>query len=149
MEKRPIAIGPRFASVYSAWNRAREVAFVSRIVAEKLALNVAAEDAYLVGFAHGLGKLPEILEWDWISQIGHDSDLAGLRIAEAWHLPHCIAEYFSDRIAGKSQTQWTIIVDFALELLEGRPSASRRDEFVSLPFVPPQRYRQVASQRSA
>lgn len=149
MEKRSIATGPGFASVYSAWNRAREVAFISRIVAEKLALDVAAEDAYLVGFAHGIGKLPEILKWDWINQIGHDSDLAGLRIAEAWHLPHCIAEYFSDRIAGKSQTQWTMIVDLALELLEGRPSAARRDEFISLPFAPPERYPHVASQRPA
>jgi hypothetical protein len=149
LEKRPVATGPRFASVYTAWNRAREVAFVSRSVAEKLSLNVTAEDAYLVGFAHGIGELPEILNWDWISQFGHDSDLAGLRIAEAWHLPHCIVEYFLDRMAGKSQTQWTMIVDFALELLEGRPTAPRRNEFISLPFAAPHRYPQVASLRPA
>jgi hypothetical protein len=122
------------ASVYSAWDRAREIAVTSRFVAEKLALNVASEDAYLVGLAHGIGNLPEILEWDWIRQFGGNSDLAGLRIAEAWCLPQCIVAYFLDRVAGETQTQWTMIVDHALELLESRPSALLRDEFIQLPF---------------
>jgi hypothetical protein len=149
MAKCPIARGPLFTSVYSAWERARETAFIARFVAEKLALNVSAEDAYLVGLAHGIGNLPKILEWGLISQIGDDSDLAGLRIVEAWHLPHCIAEYFLGRMAGKSQTQWTMIVDCALELLEGRPSAWLRDESISLPFTPSERYPHAASQRPA
>jgi hypothetical protein len=122
------------ASVYSAWDRARKIAVTSRFVAEKLALNVAPEDAYLVGLAHGIGNLPEILEWDWIGQFGGNSDLAGLRIAEAWRLPQCIVEYFLDRMAGKTQTQWTTIVDHALELYESRPSALPRDEFIELPL---------------
>jgi hypothetical protein len=126
------------ASVYSAWDRAREIAVTSRSVAETLALNVASEDAYLVGLAHGIGNLPEILEWDWISQIGDNSDLAGLRISEAWYLPHCIVEYFLDRVAGKKQTQWTTIVDHALEQLESRPSALLRDEFIAHPLRPVQ-----------
>ena len=91
------------ASIYSAWDRAREIAVTSRFVAEKLDLNVAPEDAYLVGLAHGIGNLPEILEWNWIRQFGGDSDLAGLRIAEAWYLPQCIVEYFLDRMAGETQ----------------------------------------------
>jgi hypothetical protein len=130
MAKCPITRSARFASVYSAWDRARGIAVISRSVAETLALNVASEDAYLVGLAHGIGTLPEILEWGWISQSGDDSDLAGLRIADAWHLPHCIVEYFVDRVAGETQTQWTTIVDHALELLESRPYALLRDEFI-------------------
>jgi hypothetical protein len=123
------------AFVYSAWERAREIAVNSRFVAEELALNVASEDAYLVGLAHCIGNLPQILEWNCMRQFGGDSDLAGLRMAEAWHLPRCIVEYFLDRMAGKTQTQWTTIVDHALELLESRPSASPRDEFISLPLL--------------
>jgi hypothetical protein len=141
----PITRSSRFAPVYSAWNRAREIAMISRFVAEKLALDIASEDAYLVGLAHGIGNLPEILEWDWIGQIGGNSDLAGLRIAEAWCLPHCIVDYFLDRVAGKTQTQWTMIVDRALELLESRPYVSIRDEFISHPFAPSERYQPVAS----
>jgi hypothetical protein len=145
----PIARGPRFTSVYSAWTRARETAIISRFVAEKLGLNVAAEDAYLVGLARGIGNLPATLEWDWTSQIGNDSDLAALRIVEAWHLPRCIAEYFLDRMAGKSQTRWTVIVDCAMELLEGRPSPWLHDDFRSLPFAPSGRSRHVAAQPPA
>jgi HD-like signal output (HDOD) protein len=141
----PITRSARFAPVYSAWNRARDIATISRFVAEKLALNVASEDAYLVGLAHGIGNLPEILDWDWISQFGGNSDLAGLRIAEAWRLPHCIVEYFLDRMAGKEQSQWITIVDRALELSESRPAASLRDELISLPFAPSERYQPVAS----
>jgi hypothetical protein len=145
----PIASGPRFNSVYSAWERARETAFIARFVAEKLALNVAAEDAYLVGLAHGIGSLPKILEWDCMSQIGDDSDLAGLRIAEAWHLPNCISEYFLVRMASKSRTEWTKIVDCALDLFEGRPSASLRDKSILLPFNPSEKYPRATSQRPA
>lgn len=145
----PIAKGPRFASVHSAWQRARETAFIARFVAEKLALDVAQEDAYLVGLAHGIGDLPKFLEWDCGRQIGSDSDLTGLRIAEAWRLPHCIAEYFLDRMAGKSQTQWTKIVDCALELLESRPSTSLSDNSIHLLFNPSKRYPHAAAQRPA
>ena len=145
--KCPIAKGPGFNSVYSAWERARETAFVARFVAEKLALNVTAEDAYLVGLAHGIGSLPKILEWDCTSQIGDDSDLAGLRIAEAWHLPHCISEYFLVRMAGKSKTEWTKIVDCALDLFEGRPSASLRDKSILIPFNPSEKYPRATSLR--
>jgi len=147
MAKCPIATGPRFDSVHAAWERARETAFIARFVAEKLALNVAAEDAYLVGLTHGIGSLPKILGWDCMSQIGDDSDLAGLRIAEAWHLPHCIAEYFLVRMAGKSRTEWTKIVDCALDLFEGRPSASFRDKSILLPFNPSERYPRATSPR--
>ena len=118
------------ASVYSAWDRAREIAATSRFVAEMLGLNIASEDAYLVGLTHGIGNLPEILQWDWRRKFGGDSDLAGLRIAEAWYLPQCIVEYFLDRMAGETQTQWTAIVDHALELLESRPAASLRGKFI-------------------
>jgi HD-like signal output (HDOD) protein len=122
------------ASVYSAWGRAREVAVTAKFVAEKLALDVASEDAYLVGLVHGIGNLPEILKWDWATHFGRHSDLAGLRIAEAWRLPHCVVRYFSDRVAGEPQTQWTTLVDHALELLESPHSASLRDEFIQFPF---------------
>jgi HDOD domain len=147
--KCPIARGPRFSSIHSAWERAREIAFIARFVAEKLDLEVAQEDAYLVGLAHGIGNLPKMLQWDCISQLGADSNLAGLRIVEAWHLPHCLAEYFLGRMAGKSQTQWTMIVDCALELLEGRPSVSICDKSISLPFTPSEKYLHAASQRPA
>ena len=147
--KCPIASGPRFNSVYFAWERARETAFIARFVAEKYDLNVAAEDAYLVGLAHEIGSLPKILEWDCMRQIGDDIDLAGLRIAEAWHLPHCISEYFLVRMAGKSKTEWTKIVDCALDLFEGRPSASLRDKSILLPFNPSERYPRAASRGPA
>jgi hypothetical protein len=122
------------ASVYSAWNRAREVAVTARLLAEELALNVAPEDAYLVGLAHCIGELPGILKWDKVRHFGGNSDFAGLRIAEAWHLPQCIVEYFSDRVAGETETRLTTLVDHALELVESPSSASLRDEFIQFPF---------------
>jgi hypothetical protein len=122
------------ASVYSAWGRAREVAVTAKFVTEKLALDVASEDAYLVGLVHGIGNLPEILKWDWAMHFGRHSDLAGLRIAEAWRLPHCVVRYFSDRVAGEPQTQWTRLVDHAVELLESPSSPSLHDEFIQFPF---------------
>ena len=149
MAECPITRSTRFATILSAWDRAREIAVISRFVAEKLALNVASEDAYLVGLAHGIGNLPEILKWDWMSQSGGNNDLAGLRIAEAWRLPHCIVDYFLDRLAGKTQTPWTMIVDCALELLESRLSASLRDEFIPLSLAPSGRYQLAASRPPA
>ncbi len=134
MAERLITRSTHSASVYSAWDRAREIAATSRFVAEKLGLNVASEDAYLVGLAHGIGNLPQILEWDCIKRLGGNSDLAGLRIAEAWSLPQCIVEYFFDRVAGESQTPWTTIVDHALELLQNPPSALLRDQLIQFPF---------------
>jgi hypothetical protein len=145
----PITRSTHFATILTAWDRAREIAVVSKFVAEKFALNVASEDAYLVGLANGIGKLPGILEWDWMSESSGNSDLTGLRMAEAWHLPHCIVDYFLDRLAGKTQTQWTMMVDCALELLEGRPFASIRDEFISLSFAPPQKRQSAASRPPA
>jgi len=134
MAKSLVTRSTHSASVYSAWHRAREIAVTSRFVAEKLAFNVSSEEAYLVGLAHGIGNLPQILEWDWIRHFGRNSDLAGLRIAEDWCLPHCIYEYFLDRVTCESQTQWTTIVDHALELLESQPSALLRDEHIQFPF---------------
>jgi hypothetical protein len=118
------------AYVYSAWDRAREIAVTSRFVAEKLALDVSPDDAYLVGLAHGIGNLPGILEWNGMKQFGGDSDLAGLRMAEAWYLPQCIVEYFLDRMTGETQRQWTTIVDHALELSESRPFALLCPQFI-------------------
>lgn len=149
MAKCPITRSTQFASVHSAWDRAREIAVISRSAAEALRLNVSSEDAYLVGLAQNIGNLSKILEWDRISQIGDDSDLAGLWIAETWRLPHCIVEYFLDRVAGQTQTQWITIVDYALALLESRPSPLLRDEFISLPFDPSGRYQPDSSQSPA
>lgn len=145
MAESPISRSAHFAPVFSAWDRAREIAVISRFVAENLALDVAPEDAYLVGLLHDIGNLPQLLKWDSKRQFGGNSDLAGLRIAEAWRLPHCIVDYFQDRVTGKLQAQWTSIVDRALELLESRPYALLRDEFIALPFAPSERYELVAS----
>jgi hypothetical protein len=134
MAKRLITRSTHSACVYSAWHRAREIAVTSKLVAEKLALDVTSEDAYLVGLAHGIGILPQILEWDWITHFGGNSDLAGLRIAQDWRLPRCIVEYFLDRVTCESQTQWTTIVDHALELLDGQPSAVLCDDLIQFPF---------------
>lgn len=122
------------ASVYSAWDRARKIAVASRFVAEKQALNVSPEDAYLVGLAHGIGNLPQILEWDWTRHLCGNSDLAGLKIAEDWRLPQCIYEYFLDRVTCETQTQWTMIVDRALGLLESQSSNVLSHELIQFPF---------------
>ena len=125
---------PALLLFISAWQRARETAFIARFVAESSPWTSLKRMPIWSAWPMALATCLNFWSGIAAGKFGSDSDLTGLRIAEAWRLPHCIAEYFLDRMAGKSQTQWTKIVDCALELLESRPSTSLSDNSIASSF---------------
>lgn len=113
MSKRSLARSSRCSVVLDTWAHARDIAGISRSLAEQMNGNLMPEDAYLVGLFHVLGSMPAVLGWDWVSRRSGDEYHAGLRIADAWSLPKCVLEYFSARQACKEQSHWTEMVDRA------------------------------------
>jgi len=113
MSKRPVSRSARHSGLLQIWTHAHEIADLCRSLAEETRGKVSPSDAFLVGLCHELGELPAALGWDWPREYASNPDTAGLKLAEAWSLPTCILEYFFDRQAGHSSSQWVEIVDRA------------------------------------
>ena len=63
---------------------------------ENICGEVNPTEAYLTGLFHKIGSLPVMLDWDSSRGLSGDPVHGGLRLADAWFLPQCIAEYFSE-----------------------------------------------------
>lgn len=101
------------SAVFEAWAHSRKVAEVCSALAEEAEIDTDAVDAYLVGLFHELGILADILDWEVKHLLPIDQALAGLTMAEAWSLPSCVLEYFSDHRDRKASSRWITMVERA------------------------------------
>jgi hypothetical protein len=115
MSRRTITRSSRNQAVIHAWDHARAIAEISGVIAEKTAPDGTREEAEMVGLCHEIGSFAELLGWDWSGKSANN-DLAGLTLAEAWSLPSCVVEYFSDRCRAGQYSRWTTIVDRAHQI---------------------------------
>ena len=115
MSKRTVTRSHQHSGVLDTWAHARDIAGISRFLAEQNG-DSTPEDAYLAGLFHVLGSMPAMLGWGWVNRRSGDEYLAGLKIADAWSLPECVLEYFSDKQNREGQSRRTEIVERAHQL---------------------------------
>jgi len=118
MSKRTIARCPRNLAVVRAWEHAAAIAGLSGLMAEEQSSATTTEEATWVGLCHEIGSLPEVLGWDLAGKRAIDRNATGLAMAEAWFLPRCVAQYFSDLLISDRESWRTAIVDRAHERVE-------------------------------
>ena len=110
MSRRTIRRTARHPEMIEAWAHARTVAENCRSLAEETSFSLNPDDAYLVGLFHGIGSLPAVLGWNRTMQITGSPEAIGLRMAQAWSLPRCVAEYFAPLRPISSANLWREIV---------------------------------------
>ena len=109
----PMLPGAHMPAVAGLWSHSRAVAQYARQIAEGnvgIDPEIDPEEAYLVGLCHLIGALPDALGWSRIRSGAVDSTLAGLELAQAWSLPGCIAEYFSQLQSSGWTSPWPEVV---------------------------------------
>jgi len=127
MSKQTMVRAGRYAAAVAAWEHARIIAEISSQLAERMAMDTPPGEATLVGLCHEIGKLPELLGWDWMLPPACEVDFTGNRIAAAWSLPTCVKDYFADRVQAAKHSQWTPIVDRAHEIANTPAYFCKRD----------------------
>ncbi len=126
MARRPATRSSLHPAVFGAWAHSREIAEICRSIAADASGQTDPVDAHLVGLFHAVEMLPVLLGWEQRLTVSKNQAILGLRIAEAWALPVCVLEYFSDRSKREPSGHWTDIVDRAHKSA-GLPSAHRRE----------------------
>lgn len=94
------------------WSHAKEVAQYFRIFAGQLSSGIRPDQAYLAGLLHALGALPAILQW---GQVGSypDPARAALAMAEGWHLPAFLRDFFSEVLMPGKCPEWSNFITIA------------------------------------
>jgi HDOD domain len=110
MSRQTIKRRNRPAAIVETWAHAQTVAENCRSLAEQDVISANPDEAFLVGLFHTIGSLPEVLGWEWTNAISSDPDLAGLQMAEAWSLPQCVVEYFTELRSLPKPGRWRDIV---------------------------------------
>lgn len=113
VSKQTLKRSARHPGMNAMWTHAREIAEICRTLAEESSLSANPEEAYLVGLFHAIGSLPVVLEWDRMTNFPDDPELAGLRMAQAWALPHCVIDYFSELRPLSNGNRWRRLVERA------------------------------------
>jgi hypothetical protein len=113
MSRRTMRGSSRHPEMIEAWTHARLVAEECRHLAYEGRCPVNPEEAYLVGLLHELGSLPAMLGWDRTMQRVGSPDMIGLRMAQAWSLPRCVAEYFAPLRSISGVNPWREVVQQA------------------------------------
>jgi hypothetical protein len=113
VSKQTLKRSARHPGMNAMWTHAREIAEICRTLAEESPLSANPEDAYLVGLFHAIGSLPVVLEWDRTIYLPDDRELAGLRMAQAWSLPPCVIDYFSELRPLSNGNRWRRLVERA------------------------------------
>lgn len=99
------------SEIIETWTHARNVAEACRSLADEFCMN--PEDAYLVGLLHAIGSLPSVLGWWQTPPISGHPDAVGMRMAQAWSLPRCVAEYCAPTRPASAPNQWKELVQRA------------------------------------
>jgi hypothetical protein len=110
MSRQTVKRRNRPAAIVETWTHAQLVAENCRYLAEENIVAAHPDEAFMVGLFHTIGSLPEVLGWDWTTPFYEDAELMGLRMAEAWSLPRCVVEYFSELQSPSRAGQWRDIV---------------------------------------
>ncbi|HUB29852.1 MAG TPA: HDOD domain-containing protein [Terracidiphilus sp.] len=113
MSRQTLKRSTRKPAVLEAWLHARIIAENCRFLAEEEFPSVHPDEAYLVGLLHAIGDLPSILGWQRTAPLFNNPGLVGLRMAQAWSLPECVVQYFSDLRLRPSPSVWTSLVEQA------------------------------------
>lgn len=110
MSRQTVKRRNRPAAIVETWTHAQLVAENCRYLAEENIVAAHPDEAFMLGLFHTIGSLPEVLGWDWTTPFCDEPDLMGLRMAEAWSLPDCVVEYFTELRSASKQGRWRDIV---------------------------------------
>jgi hypothetical protein len=110
MSRQTVKRRNRPAAIVETWTHAQLVAENCRYLAEENIVTANPDEAFMVGLFHTLGSLPEVLGWDWTAPFCEEPELMGLRMSEAWSLPHCVVEYFSEIQLLSKPGRWREVV---------------------------------------
>jgi len=110
MSRCTIKRSSRSPEMIDAWTHARAIAESCQALAEETSPSMSAEDAYLVGLFHAIGSLPFVLGWDRTIELTGNPEVLGLRMAQAWSLPSCVAEYFAPLRSISGPNRWREMV---------------------------------------
>jgi hypothetical protein len=120
--RRIVTRGMNKSLIRETWSHSNEIARRCKLLAdENICGEVNPTEAYLTGLFHKIGSLPVMFDWDLSRGLSGDPVHGGLRLADAWFLPQCIAEYFSELQDGKSSGRLTRIVRQAHEAVNLTP----------------------------
>ena len=99
-------------------SHSREIARFSMRIAEGAPHLANPSEAYLAGFLHGIGALPDLLGWHR-NDLPANSGLAAVRIAERWALPGFLQACLRELLASGKSGRWAAIVCTAHRLAKG------------------------------
>jgi HD-like signal output (HDOD) protein len=133
MSRQTLKRSTRKPAVLETWLHARIIAENCRFLAEEEFPSVHPDEAYLVGLLHAIGTLPSILGWQRTAALFNNSDLVGLRMAQAWSLPECVVQYFSDLRLNPTPSVWTSLVGHA-HAQAGVPMGENPEAYVPVPM---------------
>lgn len=102
--------------VIETWRHAKEIAELSRRISREIAVTAGPDEAYLVGLFHQLTSLPLIFGWGALGPDANAGAMTGLRMTEAWSLPRCVEEYFSEMQNPVNGQRWSTIVERSHEM---------------------------------
>lgn len=135
MSRQTVKRRNRPAAIVETWTHAQLVAGNCRYLAEENIIAVNPDEAFMVGLFHTIGSLPEVLGWEWTTPFCDDPELTGLRMAEAWSLPHCVVEYFSELRSLSKPGRWREIVHRAHRQANLRVYEEALDEHRPVPNI--------------
>jgi HD-like signal output (HDOD) protein len=135
MSRQTVKRRNRPAAIVETWTHAQRVAENCRYLAEENIVTAHPDAAFMVGLFHTIGTLPEVLGWDWTTQFCDEPELMGLRMAEAWSLPHCVVEYFCELQSHSKPGRWRDTLHRAHRQANLRPFEEALDEKPRLPKI--------------
>ncbi len=96
--------------VSDAWQQFRRCAQRTRQVAMRLD-EFSAEEAYLVGLLHQMGKLPQLLGWEPAATYSFKEEKSlGLMLAQYWRLPFYLVEAMRQQQEGLAGLRWNVLL---------------------------------------
>lgn len=96
--------------VSDAWQQFLRCAQRTRQVALRLD-EFSAEEAYLVGLLHQMGKLPQLLGWEPVATYScADEKAVGLMLAQYWRLPLYLIEAMRQQQEGQAGLRWNVLL---------------------------------------
>lgn len=104
--------GVRQHASFEMWAHSREVAQYFRLLAEQAPASISADQAYMAGLLHAIGALPAVLEWGRYGISGEPA-LAALKMAERWHFPRFIREFFCELLMPGDSPEWSNFIAVA------------------------------------
>lgn len=119
--RRPVASDIRQGAIFETWAHAREIAQIMRTLADAGHGGVRPEEASMIGLFHTLGLLPEMLGWERKEFGGRDWAGVGLKLAQRWLLPPCVADFFMEMQQPQRSMRWAGLMRNAHQMARRSP----------------------------